>query len=284
MPEHPTRVGIVTFNRASVLPKAIASALLQRPEVGLTILDDASTDKTPSLATNFPAVKWIRGKKRSGLIAARNYLMQTTPEPYFVSLDDDAWFLHGDEIALAVRHLDADEDVGAVAFDILSPDRPATASRARPYPVAMFIGCGHVIRLSAARMVGLYVEGPGGYGGEEKDMSLRLLDAGFRIDFLPGVHVWHERTPISRSIPQQHSSGVCNDLVMTLRRSPRALLPLALPFKFVRHFQFALRNGLMAPFLRGVALFIRSFPKSRQSRRSVKFSTLRHFMKLSHAK
>src|SRR5437762_12405020 len=50
--------------------------------------------------------------------------------------------------------------------------------------------------LSAAREVGLYEANPGSYGVEEKDLCLRLLDAGYKIVKLSGVHVWHDKTEI----------------------------------------------------------------------------------------
>ena len=89
-----------------------------------------------------------------------------------------------------------------------------------------FVGCGHMVRLSAAREVGLYEANPGHYGVEEKDLCLRLLDAGYKIVKLFGVHVWHDKTEIGRTFPSQYASGVCNDLVLTYRRTPLFLLPI----------------------------------------------------------
>ena len=72
----------------------------------------------------------------------------------------------------------------------------------------MFIGCGHVVRLAAVHAVGVYEPAPGSYGGEEKDLSLRLMDAGYAILSLPGVHVWHEKTSIARVVPKQQSFDI----------------------------------------------------------------------------
>src|SRR6478609_5684542 len=143
-------VGIVTHNRAAVLPKAIASALKQsyRP---LTVIvhDDGSSDGTAALAGSFPQVHWQRSDTRQGLIRARNRLMLAADADYFVSLDDDAWFINGDEIAVAVDLLDRTPGAAAVAFDILSRSHPRPAPRAPARAVGMFTGCGHVLRLSA---------------------------------------------------------------------------------------------------------------------------------------
>src|SRR4029453_6040305 len=108
---------------------------------------------------------------------ARNYWMRNASEDYFVSLDDDAWFVKGDEVALAVLVMQRDQRIGAISFDILSPDKPTVRERSGSRTVSTFIGCGHMIRLEAVREVGLYESTPCAYAGEEKDLCLRLLDA-----------------------------------------------------------------------------------------------------------
>lgn len=277
-------VGIVTRNRADILPKAITSALAQTAApIQVAVIDDGSTDATTELSAKFPQVRWLRRPSSLGYMTARNELMLSPNADYFVSLDDDAWFLEGDEIAVAVDYLEEHKSVAAVAFDILSPDQPTTAKRAEAVPTAMFIGCGHVLRLNAVREVGVYESAPGSYGGEEKDLCLRLLDAGYQVVRLPGVHVWHDKTPVARAVPAQHRSGVCNDLVMTLRRTPWLVLPLALPAKMFRHLRFSRRNGLMQPCLSGFALFLRSLPEVCRSRRAVRMKTLRAYLQLSRS-
>jgi GT2 family glycosyltransferase len=265
-----------------MLAEAVESALLQRDcQIRISVIDNASSDETPSVAARFPTVEWVRWPCNVGYMIARNYWMASAREDYFVSLDDDARFIAGDEIGLAVQVLEENPVVAAVAFDILSPDRPKRVSRGEAQPAALFIGCGHVLRLSAARSVGLYEVTPGNYGGEEKDLCLRLLDAGYTIIRLPGVHVWHEKTVLARAISEQHRSGVCNDLVMTLRRTPAPLLCWALFVKSYRHLTFSCRSGLTKACLRGFGLFLRSMPVVWRSRRSIKTSTLRTFIRLS---
>jgi GT2 family glycosyltransferase len=275
-------LGIVTCNRAQILTRAVASALLQQNcEVRISVIDNASSDDTPRLASRFPTVDWVQWPCNRGCMIARNHWMAYASEDYFVSLDDDAWFIAGDEIALAIGFLDENPTVAAVAFDVLSPDRPKRIPRGEAQLAALFIGCGHVLRLSAARSVGLYEVTPGSYGGEEKDLCLRLMDAGHKIMRLPGVHVWHDKTPLARAIPEQHRSGVCNDFVMTLRRTPAPLLLVALFVKVYKHLKFSCTNGLTNACLQGVGLFLRSIPLVWRSRRAVKTSTLRAFIRLS---
>jgi GT2 family glycosyltransferase len=274
-------VGIVSHNRGAILRRAIRSAISQDvPNLRIAVLDDGSTDDTPTLQSEFPSVDWIRWPESRGYMAARNFWMANAPEEFFVSLDDDAWFLEGDEIVIACRVMDSNPQIAAIAFDILSPDKPAPRSRVAPQQAGSFIGCGHMLRLSAVRVVGGYEQVPGSYGVEEKDLCLRLLDAGYEVVLLPGVHVWHDKTILQRDVPQQHRSGVCNDLVMTFRRTSAWLLPLALMSKFYRHLRFSVAHRLTRSCFEGFALFFKSLPGLWRTRRPVKTATLRTFMRL----
>jgi GT2 family glycosyltransferase len=275
-------VGISTHNRADILAKAIASAFDQHyAPLRVGVVDDASSDATPSIASRFPQVDWTRWDENRGYVAARNKLMLETDARYYVSLDDDAWFLEGDEIALAVELLERNPEVAAVAFDIVSPDRPDTKPRSPAVRTAMFIGCGHVLRLDVVRKLNGYAKFPGGYGGEEKDLCLRLLDAGYEVLKLPGVHVWHDKSPTARDFYSQHRSAVCNDLTIAVRRAPMAFVPAAVAWKLFRHIAFALRAKSMDPCLAGIRAFFRTLPATWRDRGPVRLKTLQRFGELS---
>src|SRR3954469_23575911 len=274
-------VGIVTRNRCTLLPKSVTSALKQTgASVHVAVLDDGSIDDTPRVESEFPNVTWKRREKSLGYMAARNFLMENAPEEFFVGLDDDAWFLNGDEIDVACSVMKSKPDVAAIAFDILSPDKPSQKQRTETRATSSFIGCGHMLRLSAVRQVGGYEQMPGSYGVEEKDLCLRLIDAGYAIVQLPGVHVWHDKTAVARQFNDQYQSGVCNDFVMALRRTPTAMLPIALVSKMYRHFHFGIRHKLLRETLRGFVLFVKTTPRVWPTRKPVRASTLRTFMKL----
>ena len=97
-------VGIVTRNRYKVVPKAIESALGQRySRLRVAVLDDGSDDDTPRLRSQYPAVCWLRWEQSRGYLEGRNRLMRDEDAEFYLSLDDDAWFIDNDEIDVAVR-------------------------------------------------------------------------------------------------------------------------------------------------------------------------------------
>lgn len=277
-------IGITTHNRASLLEKAIQSALAQDyADKEVAVFDDASTDETPELQARFPQVRWHRVEESQGYLPARNQLMSETDAEFYFSLDDDAWFIHGDEISKGVELLRARPEVAALAYDILSPDRPTPTERAEPYATHMYIGCGHLLRLRAAREVGYYTPNPGFYGGEEKDLCVRLLDRGYEILLTPGLHVWHDKAMLARDLPAQHRSGVCNDFVFAFRRCPYPMVLWLIPGKIFSHFKFAVRHGFVQPCAEGMLLFFRSIGKLRPTRQPVSPLAFREFLKRSRA-
>lgn len=223
-------IGITTKNRGGILPKAIDSALSQSyANKEVMVFDDGSTDSTLSLPEQYSNVTWLRKNESIGLLAARNEMMRTCEADLFVSLDDDAWFLVGDEIALAVDIMETKSDIGAISFDVLQNDTKRFNKVERDGEVEsnVFIGCGHMLRLSAVKEVGFYIPFPVNYGHEEKDLCIRLIDKDYRILFLPGVHVWHDYTTVERNVADQRRSFIINDLVFPFRRVPlQYILPV----------------------------------------------------------
>jgi GT2 family glycosyltransferase len=277
-------VGIATHNRRDPLRKAIQSALDQsHASLRVAVIDDASSDETPGLRHEFKTVSWQRWAPGQGYVRARNHMMLTATEDYYVSLDDDSWFIRGDEIAVAVNYLERHPQAAAVAFDILSSDRPQPVSRGVRRSVAMFIGCGHVLRLSAVKDLGGYTEFPGAYGAEEKDFCLRLIDSGYQIVKFDGLHVWHDKSLLARDIPRQHCSGVCNDLTLTLRRVPLGFLLPIIAWKVSSHIAFAVRMGLLGPCLRGFRDFVFAAADGWRARRPVRLSSIARFRALTRS-
>jgi glycosyltransferase involved in cell wall biosynthesis len=274
-------VGITTRNRAELLPKAIRSVQTQTFQATrIHVLDDGSTDGTDLLRNQFPDATWDRNEFPAGIIRARNHLMLSAKEDYFLSLDDDAWFLDDRAIEAAVEYLDGHLSVAGLAFSIVSPDRPTPSGAEGNSQCATFVGCGHVLRLSAVRDVGGYQVFPGHYGGEERDLCLKLMDADYQIVEMHSHHVWHHKTLTARDFERNHQSGVCNDFSSLLVRYPAWIALLFVWLKIFNHIRFGAKNGLFLPTVLGFVDFLSSAPQLMLLRRPVQFSTIRRFTRL----
>jgi GalNAc5-diNAcBac-PP-undecaprenol beta-1,3-glucosyltransferase len=93
-------VAIATFNRASWVPRAIASALRQTVQnVEVLVVDDGSKDIAATAnavaAIGDPRVRYLRHSFNRGLPAARNTAINAAAGEYIAFLDDDdEWLPH----------------------------------------------------------------------------------------------------------------------------------------------------------------------------------------------
>jgi len=269
---------IITRNRATVFPAPSSPALAQKfAQKAVWVSDDASEDATPRLAEGYPS-GWFRGDTRPGIPSARARRLQLSEAENVCSLDDGAWFLEMDALETAGRFLEGCPGVAGPGFDIVSPEREDRRKRGAPRPSHTFPGCGHVLRVSAAREVGGFEEFPGFYGCEEKDLAIRLLDAGHEIMTLTGVHVWHDKTAMGRNPREMHTSGVCNDFAWVVRRYPVPDLCWALPFKILSHLRFSCRVGSPGACIEGIMMFLKAAPRLFAARNPVRRKTLREFL------
>lgn len=85
-------VVIPTYNRAALLPRAIASVLRQTyRHFELIVVDDGSTDATEGVVRSIadPRVRYLRHERNKGLPAARNSGIRAARGDYIAFLDDD---------------------------------------------------------------------------------------------------------------------------------------------------------------------------------------------------
>ena len=204
---------IPCFNGAKYLPQTIPAILEQtRPPDELLIIDDGSTDNSVEIASRYP-VRVVRHEKNQGLAAARNSALSSARHPFLAAFDVDAvaeprWleflleaFRH-DGIAGAGgrlvenftdtapdlwRSLQLGQDLGDLPIEI-----------AWPMPKRLG-GFGTVFRTEVLRKLNGYDQR---YrtNYEDVDLSIRLLQAGYRLCFDPRAVMRHMRRDTFSSV------------------------------------------------------------------------------------
>jgi len=91
------RVSVIipTFDRPSLLPRAVESAMRAGTDVEVIVVDDASIDSTANVCSRLRGIKYIRLDRNQGVAGARNIGLLESTADFIAFLDDDDLRLPG---------------------------------------------------------------------------------------------------------------------------------------------------------------------------------------------
>jgi glycosyltransferase involved in cell wall biosynthesis len=283
----PIKASIVipTKNRKDDLRRAVASAVFQRPEPEIIVMDDGSTDGSSELVrSEFPQVKVHRFDQSCGSSVRRNQAVRLATGDIIVSIDDDAEFSTPKVVAQTVAEFD-DPRVGAVAIPYIDIKIGPAILHQPPESSGVWVTSGYAGTAAAWRKdIFLAL---GGYSelvlhmSEERDFCVRLLDAGFVVKLGRADLIRHYQSPV-RPLRWNRMMQRRNDLIHTVCNVP---FPEVLP-----HFMgtilsgliFGVRNRYIAETIAGYFLFLRVFKAAIKSRYPVSRRTYHLFRELNH--
>ena len=194
-------IAIITRNRRDELRRAVASSISQEGDIEVLVLDDGSTDGTSEMVHNeFPSVRVVRFEDDADVAARRNDAAKLATGDVIVSIDDDAVFSSPRIVADTLRDLD-DPQIAAVAIPFIDVGvRPDVQQRApdatETWVTTIFRATAYAIRRDVQLEIGGYTPSIQQFG-EEWDLSLKLVDAGYVIR-LGRSDVIHHHTSTKR--------------------------------------------------------------------------------------
>lgn len=195
-------IAIITRNRKDELRRALRSSLEQEGAIEVLVLDDGSTDGTAEMvAEEFPEVRVARFDDDADVAARRNDAAELARGAVIVSIDDDAVFTTPRIVADTLRDFDHPR-LAAVAIPFIDVGVRPEVQQAAPDPegqwvTTIFRATAYAIRRDVYAEIGGYTPEIQQFG-EEWDLSLKLLDAGYVIR-LGRSDVIHHHTSTKRS-------------------------------------------------------------------------------------
>lgn len=193
---------IPCYNGGDYVGRTIESLLTQsRPADQILVIDDGSTDGSAEIVHRYP-VRLVQHEQNKGLSAARNTAIAAATGDILAFIDVDA-LADPDWLKVLLGGYD-DSRVGGVGGQGIESNIHSLADRWRkvhasqghgdaPRDVEFLYGLCMSFRLSALREVGGF-NAAFRTNGEDIDVGLRLGAAGFRLRYLPGAKVYHQRT------------------------------------------------------------------------------------------
>jgi O-antigen biosynthesis protein len=203
LPQRP-RVSVVicSYNGGATLESCLQSvSALNYPDYEVILVDDGSTDDTPSIAARFPDVRYIH-QENQGLSVARNVGLRAATGSIVAYTDSDCvphadWLTYlvaqfGQTTAAAVGGPNLAPPAGNVAACIAaSPGQPMHVLESDQ--VAEHIpGCNMAFRREALEAINGF-DPQFRKAGDDVDLCWRLQTAGYWISFAPAAMVWHHR-------------------------------------------------------------------------------------------
>ena len=238
-----------------------------------------------SFCNGFPArLSVVRQERNYGPIVARNTIAQLATRELILSLDDDAVLFESEGVKLAVEIMRRDKRVGAVAFaqaDAMGkswPEFMQPCPMKYPCYVAAFIGFATVLRRDIFLSLGGY-RSRFHYYGEEKEYSLRLLDAGYHVVYLPDALVAHLPDPSGRSMQRYLRHVIRNDCLGAIYNEPFPMMMLSIAVRLYRYFRMKRNSQVEDPggFAWIINGLLSSLPEVWRERRPLRWATFRRW-------
>jgi GT2 family glycosyltransferase len=210
-------VVIVYYRRLDTIEQAIDSALAQDyPNVEIIVVDNHSEDDVKAIVEmRGAAVRLIELPANLGPCGGRNAGIRAARGDFIVFLEDDASYVSPTELTKMMRVWEIHPDIHVLAFQICDPHTGKLRLREWCHPrywrdfsnrefETNYFGEGAVaFRSEVFRKSGAYFE-PLFIGVEGDDLTVRLLNQGFRILYTPEVRVAHRASSNGRVTDRQY--------------------------------------------------------------------------------
>ncbi|MCP4606848.1 MAG: glycosyltransferase [Proteobacteria bacterium] len=263
---------ILSLNRSKETIEAIASALRQKGvRKHIWVLDQGSEDRhrrrVEEYVTGENDVTLRCIPENMGVSGGRNLVSTFGKAPIIVSLDNDAEFVGDDCLLRTVGYFTENPVLAAISFRILNhftgKDDPKTWGH---YPKKMevhfddefytwhFMGGGHALRRDLFQLVRGYDELIF-FFGEELDLSLKFINLGYAIKYVPNIAITHKVTTENRVQwdSRRYYYNVRNRLYI---RAKHRLNPFDLPMVAAGFIIRGILNRVTPQALKGVVDFV----------------------------
>jgi len=232
---------IATYNRKDDVQETLESVLKQNYsdiEIVVVCNSDDGTAELFAQGSLFDRdeIRYFHFEERMGVPKARNTGIEKATGDVIITIDDDAILENPDVTQHVADEFSQNPDLGVLAFRSENyytgevapkefPDPPFNCwTPDEPFETTFFIGVGNAIRSQVFDEVGGYPN-DFEYGVEELDLSLRIIDAGYRIKYDPNAAVLHKESPEGRLSDQYVIQKILENRIRTTIRN--------LPWRYV---------------------------------------------------
>ncbi len=283
-------VVILTRDRPATLRRALDSIRAQHYRgAEVIVVDNGSGEETLAmLRDEYGWVRTIENGENLG-IAGRNIGYRAATAEFILSLDDDIELCSPDTLTRVVAHLRSDPSIGALTLKICEEATgddyvpahwwhppPRESHQDRIFETDRINEAAVAFRARALSQAGYYFEDLF-WGGEEWDLVMGLVDAGYRLVYEP-IKVLHlaPRGDLNVKAAARHVLLLRNRVWIAFRRlPPLTAVRYTLP-RLILWLGRSIRYGYLGFYLKGLLDLVRLVPRIRDSRKPISRSARDH--------
>ena len=163
--------------------------------------------------------KYIDASENLGVSKGRNFAIQQATAPLLLMLDDDCELAEKDALQTIAYLFEAKPKTGIISIKVEYFQNRQMQENAFPhkqfkkykdlsqFDTYYFAGGAHIIRKAVMDELGYYPENFF-YGMEEYDLSYRILNAGYLIEYNAGITMLHKESPEGRQATMDKLKGM----------------------------------------------------------------------------
>ncbi len=243
------------------------------------VVDDASSVSLETVVRReWPEAIFWRNERNLGQSASRTEAMRRAAGKYILLLDDDSCLIESCDLGNAVRRFEDEDDIGIIGFFIHNGESLAELNNSKAIEgiVRNFGAGGALLRKEMIEQVGgfnsfMFL------GAEEDELSLRVINAGWKILFLPSIIIHHRVSPVARSEGKTWAYTFRNNIWILVLYMPWRRVALEGAWKLfvgmidlLRTLEFRWAAWSVWSCLKGLPMILRK-------RRPISSDTLRHY-------
>jgi GT2 family glycosyltransferase len=270
---------IASRDRRQDLAATLRRLRLQNYACRLCVIDDGSTPPLEDVVLReWPDAAVQRFEQSAGQSDRRSCAFRIIESEYILQLDDDSSPVDPDAVRRAVDLLDRSPHLGALAFHIFNgpalPTVAATSATGR-YGTA-FVGCGALLRTSAARQTAGYRAFFRGEW-EEQELGLQLMKKGWALYYAPNLVIHHRLSGVNRDSARTWMRGVRNKLWSLVMHFPLRRLPFEFAWTLFNGCWDAIRLLRFVLLFRALGEFAGGLPRAMRLREPMDKLTLARY-------
>jgi GT2 family glycosyltransferase len=236
MNSHIVSIGILSYKRTDLLLDTLRDLSSVTQSVELVLLNNNEDmdilNEVSSLLDGHENLKlnYIWDRNNYGVSSGRRRLIEACTGRWMILLDDDVAIPDINRVVTdVIGEFESAPTTKAIAFNIVEhdtgmpnryeiPHKNKAVDLSSAFDTYLIIGAGNALDVQAVRDVGNFPDDFGLYGFEEIDVAFRLINAGWKIRYLPSCVVKHKKSPDGR-FSNHYVSRQCyvNRVVMARR-------------------------------------------------------------------